>query len=70
VIPYFESEIAPLLKSGKNVIIAAHGNSLRALIMHLERLSEDEILKVEIPTGRPKVYELNDDLSVSEAAFL
>lgn len=70
VIPYFESEIAPMLKNGKNVIIAAHGNSLRALIMHLEGLSEDEILKVEIPTGRPKVYDLNNDLSIREAAFL
>lgn len=70
VIPYFEEHIAPDLKAGKNIIIAAHGNSLRALIMHLENLSQDEILKVEIPTGRPKVYELNEQMEVLEEGFL
>lgn len=70
VIPYFEEHIAPLLKAGKDIIISAHGNSLRSLIMHLEKLSPEEILKVEVPTGRPKIYSLNDDLSVREAAFL
>ncbi len=70
VIPYFDSEIAPLLKAGKDVIISAHGNSLRALIMHLEGLNPEEILKVEIPTGKPKLYDLNDDLSIKSSAFL
>lgn len=66
VLPYFEQEIAPLLKAGKNLIIAAHGNSLRALIMHLEQLSPDEILKREIGTARPIVYTLNSNLEVEK----
>lgn len=70
VIPYFEEHIAPELKAGKNIIISAHGNSLRALIMHLEKLSPEEILKVEVPTGRPKVYELDEQMNVSESGFL
>lgn len=70
VIPYFEKEIVPQLKAGKNIIIAAHGNSLRALIMYLEKLSPEEILKVEIPTGAPKKYELDTDLHVKSAAFV
>lgn len=70
VIPYFEKEIAPKLKAGKNIIIAAHGNSLRALIMHLEKLSPEQILKVEIPTGAPKKYELDDQLHVLNTAFV
>lgn len=64
VMPYFEAEIAPLLKAGKNVIVFAHGNSLRALIMKIEGLSPEEILSVEIPTGVPIQYELESDLSV------
>lgn len=70
VIPYFEKEIAPLLKQGKNIIIAAHGNSLRALIMKLENLTPAQILEVEIPTGAPKLYELNNDLSIIKAEFI
>jgi 2,3-bisphosphoglycerate-dependent phosphoglycerate mutase len=70
VIPYFEKEIAPLLKQGKNIIIAAHGNSLRALIMKLENLSPEQILEVEIPTGKPKLYDLNSDLSIIKAEFI
>lgn len=61
VIPYFKSEILPKLKAGKDIIISAHGNSLRALIMHLEGLSPEEILKVEIGTGKPVVYEISDE---------
>jgi len=60
VLPYWESAVVPELRAGKKVIIAAHGNSLRALVKHLEGLSEDEIVKVNIPTGIPKVYELDD----------
>lgn len=70
VIPYFDEHIAPDLKAGKNIIISAHGNSLRALIMHLEKLSPEEILKVEVPTGRPKIYELDENMNVSESGFL
>ncbi len=60
VLPYYEAEIWPKLKSGSNVIVAAHGNSLRALIMKLEGLSGEEIIKRELATGAPIVYELDD----------
>jgi 2,3-bisphosphoglycerate-dependent phosphoglycerate mutase len=70
VLPYFEKEIVPLLKEGKNVLIAAHGNSLRALIMSLEKLDKDEILKVEVPTGEPKVYELDSNMNILSSNFL
>jgi 2,3-bisphosphoglycerate-dependent phosphoglycerate mutase len=60
VLPYYEAEIWPKLKSGRNVIVAAHGNSLRALIMRLEGLSGEEIVKRELGTGVPMVYELDD----------
>lgn len=70
VLPYFENEIIPKLKSGKNIIIAAHGNSLRALIMYLEKLKPEEILQVEIPTGQPKVYRLDENLKILESKFL
>ncbi len=59
VIPYWEQHILPDLRAGKNVLIAAHGNSLRALVMHLDGLSRDEVLKLEIPTGSPLLYELD-----------
>ncbi len=65
VMPYYEEKIVPQLKEGKNVIIAAHGNSLRSLIMKLENLSPEEILKRELNTGVPIVYRFNDDGSVA-----
>lgn len=55
--PYFEKRIVPFLQEGKNVLIAAHGNSLRSIVMHLDRLSPEEIVKLEIPTGEPLFYE-------------
>jgi len=67
VIPYFEKEIAPKLAAGKNIVLAAHGNSLRALIMHLEKMTPAQILEFEIGTAQPRMYELNADLSVSKA---
>lgn len=70
VIPYFEKEIEPKLKAGKNIIIAAHGNSLRALVMHLEKMTPDEILKFEIPTGQPRLYDLDSDLNVLYKRYL
>ena len=70
VLPYYRKEIAPVLQEGKNVLIAAHGNSLRALIMYLESVGEEEILKVEIPTGKPRVYVMNDELEVEKTYFL
>lgn len=70
VIPYFTSEIVPKMKAGKRVLIAAHGNSLRALIMYLEKLTPEEISKVNLPTGIPLVYELNDLLEVTDKYYL
>ncbi len=70
VIPYWESKIVPELKAGKNVLISAHGNSLRALVKFLENLSDDEIIKTEIPTGVPKLYVLDKDLNVLEKKYL
>ena len=64
VLPYYHSKIEPELKAGKNILVVAHGNSLRALIMYLEKLSGEQIIKVEIPTGVPILYELDKDLNV------
>ncbi len=61
-LPYWHKEIAPVIKSGKKVIIAAHGNSLRALVKYLDNISDEQIVKLNIPTGLPLVYELDDDL--------
>ena len=62
VTEYWQSDIAPTIKEGKNVIIVAHGNSLRGLIKYLDNLSNDEVTKLEIDTGRPICYELDDNL--------
>ena len=59
VVPYYESEILPKLKMGKNVLIVAHGNSLRALVKYLENMSDEDVEKLEIPTGESKVYTVN-----------
>ncbi len=64
VIPYFENEIIPKLKAGKNVVVAAHGNSLRALIMYLEKMTPEEILEFEIGTAQPRLYELDNNMNV------
>ena len=63
VLPLWESEIVPLLKDGKKLLIAAHGNSLRALVKHLDNISKEEIVELNIPTGIPLVYELDDHLT-------
>ena len=70
VLPYYKEKIEPELRAGKDIIISAHGNSLRALIMYLEKLSPEEIVKVEIPTGRPKLDVLDNDLNVLETKYL
>ena len=70
VLPYWESRIAPELRAGKRVLISAHGNSLRALVKHLSHISDDEITGLEIPTGQPIVYELNDDLTAKDRYYL
>jgi 2,3-bisphosphoglycerate-dependent phosphoglycerate mutase len=61
-LPYWESDIAPELRKGKRVVIAAHGNSLRALVKHLEGISDDAIVDLNIPTAAPLLYQLDDDL--------
>ena len=66
VLPYFESTILPDVLSGKTTIIAAHGNSLRALIMKLENISTEDITQLNLPTGAPIIYQLNDDGSIAE----
>nr|WP_315380133.1 2,3-diphosphoglycerate-dependent phosphoglycerate mutase [uncultured Sphingomonas sp.] len=70
VLPYWEQRIAPELKAGKRVLIAAHGNSLRALVKHLSGIPDDEIVSLEIPTGQPIVYELDGDLKEVERYYL
>ena len=62
VMPYWEAAIAPAVRAGRRVLVAAHGNSLRALIKYLDGLGEDEIVHMNIPTARPLVYELDADL--------
>ena len=69
VLPYYESQIVPVLRRGERVIISAHGNSLRALEKHLSNIPDDEIVSLEIPTGQPIVYELNDDLTVKDRYY-
>jgi len=68
VIPYYKKEIEPLLKTGSNVLIVAHGNSLRALMMYLENISPEAIAEVDIPTGSPRLYTLDEKLKVIRIA--
>ena len=70
VLPYWEQAIVPELRSGKRVVISAHGNSLRALVKHLSRISDDAIAALEIPTGQPIVYDLADDLTPRDRYYL
>lgn len=70
VIPYFEEEIKPQMKAGKRVVIAAHGNSLRALVKYFDNVSNDDIIGVNIPTAVPLVYEFDDDFNVIKSYYL
>jgi len=70
MLPYWFEEIVPELEAGKTVLIVAHGNSLRALVKHLDDVSEDEIVGLNIPTGIPLVYELDDDLQPIASHYL
>jgi len=70
LLPLWHNTIAPTIKSGKRVIIAAHGNSLRALVKYLDNMSEEEILKLNIPTGMPLVYELDNELKPLKHYYL
>ena len=69
-IPYWSKEIVPAIKSGKNVLICAHGNSLRALVKHLDKASDKEIVELNIPTGIPLVYELDNNLQPIKHYYL
>ena len=66
VLPYYDAHILPDVQAGKNVIVSAHGNSLRALIMRLDKLAPDEVTRLELATGVPMIYRLNADGSVME----
>ena len=70
VLPFWEDQIAPALLSGKRVLVVAHGNSLRALAKHIEGISDADIMDLEIPTGQPLVYKLDDNLKVVEKFYL
>ena len=69
VLPFWEDHIAPAIIRGKRVLVAAHGNSLRALAKHIEGISDNDIMGLEIPTGQPLVYKLDDDLNVVEKFY-
>jgi len=70
VLPHWEAAIAPVLQAGTNTIIAAHGNSLRALVKHLSQISDEDITGLEIPTGQPIVYEFTDTMAPGERYYL
>jgi len=69
-VPYYQAEIAPALGAGKRVLVAAHGNSIRGIVKYLSNIGDEEIVALEIPTGKPLVYELADDLSVIRRYYL
>src|SRR5918993_4219203 len=69
-LPYWHASIAPRIKAGRNVMIAAHGNSLRALVKYLDAISDDAIVELNIPTGIPLIYELNADLKPIKSYYL
>ncbi len=70
ILPYWQEKIAPRARSGQEILIVAHGNSLRGLVMHLDQLSEAEVLELNIPTGAPLVYELDDQLRPQKSYYL
>jgi len=70
VLPYWHSTLSPVIRSGKRVIIGAHGNSIRALVKYLDNISEADITELNIPTGLPLVYELDDDLKPIKSYYL
>jgi len=63
-LPYFDQKIVPYLKEGKNVLVAAHGNSLRSIVMHLENLTQEQVLELNLDTAVPRVYELDKSLKI------
>jgi 2,3-bisphosphoglycerate-dependent phosphoglycerate mutase len=69
-LPYWHETVAPAVRGGQRVLIAAHGNSLRALIKYLDQIPDDRIVELNVPTGIPLVYELNDDLTPERSFYL
>jgi 2,3-bisphosphoglycerate-dependent phosphoglycerate mutase len=69
-LPYWDDSIAPAIHEGKRVLIAAHGNSLRALVKYLDKISDDDIVELNIPTGVPLVYELDNNLNAIGRRYL
>lgn len=69
-LPYWEETIAPQVRSGQRILICAHGNSLRALVKYLDDLSEQDVLELNIPTGIPLIYELDDDMKPVRRYYL
>ena len=69
-LPYWKETIVPMIKTGKKVMVAAHGNSLRAIVKYLDKISDDEISGLNIPTGIPLVYELDEDLKPIKHYYL
>jgi 2,3-bisphosphoglycerate-dependent phosphoglycerate mutase len=69
-LPYFESAIVPALRAGQNLLVAAHGNSLRSIVMHLDRLNKQQVLELNIATGVPIVYELDEEMRVRSKRIL
>ena len=63
-LPYYDEHIAPDLKDGETILVAAHGNSLRSIVMHLDQLSKEEVLELNLATGVPIIYELDEDLAI------
>jgi 2,3-bisphosphoglycerate-dependent phosphoglycerate mutase len=70
MLPYWYDSLIPDLRAGHTVLVAAHGNSLRALVKHLEGISDQDIPALNIPTGVPRVYDLDDELAVRSAEYL
>jgi 2,3-bisphosphoglycerate-dependent phosphoglycerate mutase len=70
VLPYYERRIRPDILAGRTILVAAHGNSLRALVMHLDRLSTDDVLELNIPTGAPLLYEFDSNVAVKARRYL
>ncbi len=69
-LPYWESKIFPEIKAGKNIIVAAHGNSLRSIVMHLDNLTKEQVLELNIPTGAPLLYVFDADGKITEHRYL
>ena len=69
-VPFYQQEIEPKLKTGKNILIVAHGNSLRALKMYLENISPEEIINVNIPTGMPRMYVFDENLKILSVNYI